>query len=208
MTNRQIFYDDVTPKARRSDIEITNHSIFTLEIDQTLPLFLLAFMMFLHMICYETYSWISSCIKTDNMNMYLRNYVGLLNYHDSLNYHDLNILKIEEEDNRKRLGYSKMNNYSFEKLKKSHIKRKATNKNLLKKDNKKLEDMTILNEPCYDILMNARYRDLFQYVPVIYRDPDQPDKQEYIDSEFVRKCVDLAYIPDSDIIDMRERNID
>lgn len=41
--------------------------------------------------------------------------------------------------------------------------------------------------------MDTRYIDKYQYVPVIYRDLNQPFKQEYTDSDFVRKCVDLAY---------------
>ena len=38
LTNRQIFYDDATPKSRRSDLEITHHTIYHFEFDHTFPL--------------------------------------------------------------------------------------------------------------------------------------------------------------------------
>jgi hypothetical protein len=42
ITNKQIFYNDVTATMRKSDREITNHTIFNIPIDQTFPLFVFA----------------------------------------------------------------------------------------------------------------------------------------------------------------------
>jgi hypothetical protein len=46
LTNRQIFYNEVFATARRSDREITNHSIHNIPMDQTFPLLLLSVALF------------------------------------------------------------------------------------------------------------------------------------------------------------------
>ena len=43
LTNRQIFYNDVTSISRRSEVEITNHSIYNIPLDYSFPLLVIAF---------------------------------------------------------------------------------------------------------------------------------------------------------------------
>jgi hypothetical protein len=100
LTNRQIFYDDAVPTARRSDMEITNHSIFHFEIDQTFPLLVLCFLLLGYMIFYNIFASIWSLIKSDSMNIYLRSVEDLYSYYDSIDQHDLKTLILEEENNR------------------------------------------------------------------------------------------------------------
>ena len=208
LTNRQIFYDDAVPKARRSDTEITNHTISTIEIDQTFPLLIFTFMLLAYMIFYSLYSSVSSLIKTDTMNQYLRSVEDLYNYYDSLDQHDLKNLVLEEDNNRDKLGYSTLNDKALKHFKLSRLKRLKSFKNLTKRENEILDDKTIFNNFTYDLLMDTRYIDMYQYVPVIYRDLNQPFKQEYIDSEFVRKWVDLAYWYDSNPDKLESQEVD
>ncbi|CAI2372771.1 unnamed protein product [Moneuplotes crassus] len=193
LTNKQIFYDEVTAKSKRSDIVITNHTYGTIEIDQSFPLLMVFFILLAYMIFHSIYSSVSSLIKTDTMNQYLRSVEDLFTYYDSLDQHDLKTLVLEEEHNRSILDYSKLNDNILKKYKLSRSKRLKSFKNLSSMQNEIVDDKTIFNNFTYDLLMDTRYIDLYQYVPVIYRDINQPFKQEYRDSEFVRKCTDLAY---------------
>lgn len=193
LTNRQIFYNDAEPKARRSDMEITNHTIFHIEIDQTFPLLIFSFLLLAYMLFYLVSSFVWSLIKTDTMNIFLRSVEDLYTYYDSLDQHDLKTLILEEENNRSQLGYAKTSDTSFKSYKLSRLKRRRSSRALNQIENEILNDKTIFNTFSYDLLLDTRYIDLYQYVPVIYRDLNQPFKQEYIDSEYVRKCVDLAY---------------
>lgn len=198
LTNKQVFYDDASAISRRTDMITTNHTLSTIEIDQTFPLLILTFMLLAYMIFYSIYSSIFSLIKTDTMNQYLRSVEDLYSYYDSLDQHDLKTLILEEDNNRDKLGYSKLNESCLKKYKLSRLKRLQSFKNLSKEQNDILDDKTIFNNFTYDLLMDTRYIDLYQYVPVIYRDLNQPFKKEYIDSEFVRKCIDLAYYAEPD----------
>jgi hypothetical protein len=193
LTNRQIFYDDVAPKARRSDIELTNHTFGNIEIDRTFPLLIFSILLFLYMVFYNMFSFVWDLIQSDTMNIYLRSVENLYSYYDSLDHHDLKTIILEEENNRQNLGYSKLTDTSLKEYKMSRLKRRRSTKIMSKEETDILRDKTIFNQFWYDLLMDTRYIDLFQYTPVIYRDINQPFKQEYIDSNYCRKWVDLAY---------------
>ena len=145
------------------------------------------------MIMYHLLSFIWSVVAHDTMNIYLRSVEGLYSYYDSLDQHDLKTLILEEENMRDQLGYQKTWNDSLIEYKSSRLKRIKSIKTLSSDENDILHDKTIFNQFSYDILMDTKYIDLYQYVPFIYRDINQLNKQEYIDSDYVRRWVDLAY---------------
>lgn len=187
LTNRQIFYNDAEPRARRSDMEITNHTIFHVEIDQTFPLLLFSFFLLAYMLFYLISTFVWSLIKSDTMNIYLRSVEDLYSYYDSVDQHDLKTLILEEDHMREKLGYSKTTDKTLKMYKISRLRRRRSTKGLTELENQILRDKTIFNTFSYDILLDTRYIDQYQYVPVIYRDINDPFKQEYIDSEYVRK---------------------
>lgn len=187
LTNRQIFYDDVEPKARRSDLDITHHNIFKFEFDHSFPLLIFSIMLLGYMILYHLISFIVSIATHDTMNVYLRSVEGLYSYYDSLDQHDLKTLILEEENMRDQLGYQKVTNSALIEYKKSRLKRLKSIRTLSSKENEILHDKTIFNVFSYDLLMDTKYIDMYQYVPFIYRDINQLNKQEYTDSDYVRK---------------------
>lgn len=143
LTNRQIFYDDVEPKARRSDTDITNHTIYHIEIDRTFPLLIFSFGLLAYMIFYLVFSFVWSMIKSDTMNQYLRSVEDLYSFYDSVDQHDLKTLILEEEHMRHRLGYPKISDNSLKQYKLSRLKRRRSSKALTALENDILNDKTI-----------------------------------------------------------------
>ena len=56
-----------------------------------------------------------------------------------------------------------------------------------------IEDKTIFNHHTYDPLVDFRTMDKYQYVPTIHRNNLFSRQKEFIDSDFVRKAIDLPY---------------
>lgn len=156
LTNRQIFYDDVHVKNRRSDNEVTNHTLYNIELDRTFPLLLFFFFLLGYMILYNIFSFIWSLIRSDTMNIYLRSLEGLYTYYDSLDHHDLKAVILEEEHTRTNLNYIKMNDRALKQFKNSRLKRKHSIKKLSKIEAQILLDKTIFNTHNYDLLTNTR----------------------------------------------------
>lgn len=145
LTNRQIFYDDAFPVARRSDPEITNHTAFYVEVDRTFPLLVFSFFLLAYMIFHNVYGFIWSVIKSDTMNVFLRSVEDLYTYYDSLDPHDLKTIILEEENMRNALGYQKMGNDALREYKNSRNKRRKSSKHLTAIENDILFDKTIFN---------------------------------------------------------------
>jgi len=145
LTNRQIFYDEAIPYARRSDIETTGHKLFEFDIDRTFPLLLFSVCLFVYMILYLVFSSIWGIIKSDTMNIYLRSVENLYSYYDSLSQHDLKTMILEEDNNRGKLGYPKLTDTSLKAYKESRMKRRRSSKHFTKEDINELDDKTIFN---------------------------------------------------------------
>jgi len=167
LTNRQIFYNDISPISRWSAIEITNHSIYNIPFDYTFPLLLVAFVILITMslqACGLICVWAAF---DDSIKEELRGVENLFSFYDSLSLDDIDWILSEEKYIVEKLGYFKMsdkqkNSYHFGK-----IKRRQTS--LTDDEIKLLDDKTIFNHPCYDLLFLAKYMDKFQYVPYKHR---------------------------------------
>ncbi|CAI2373992.1 unnamed protein product [Moneuplotes crassus] len=193
ITNRQIFYNDVTPTMRRSDREITNHTFYNIPMDQTLPLLIFMFSLFSIMIIKSFYSIFKYyCMPYSFLKRFLSK-EGLFTYYDSLSLTDAKTLFEEEKYRREDLGYSKLKNRAFLSLKKSISSRKAYERNLTAERRKELIRKTIINVPSYDQLSNLKYQEDYHYIPVHLRRKNLETKRLIPDLDYTRKMVDLAY---------------
>lgn len=143
ITNRQIFYDDVTPTMRRSDRGITNHTLYNIPYDQTFPLLIFMFLLLGIMILKSIYSLLIYFLVPRLRIQHLLSFEDLYCYYDSLEISDALTLVKEEEYRRKELKYSRLNDKTLNNLKYSASLREEIEENLTAEDKNILESKTI-----------------------------------------------------------------
>lgn len=99
----------------------------------------------------------------------------------------------EEEYRRDKLGYSKLNDRTYQNLRYSLALREDFEGNMNSERREHLIDKTIFNIHSYDQLANPKYQDDYQYVPVHLRRNTKQSKNRRADYNFTRKMIDLAY---------------
>lgn len=117
ITNRQIFYNDVTPTMRKSDREITNHTIYNIPYDQTFPLFVFMFVLLAGMMMKSIYSVLKFYLVPRLQIDPFLSIENLYCYYDSLTMTDLKTMVQEEEYRRDKLKYSKLSDRALQNLK-------------------------------------------------------------------------------------------
>lgn len=125
-------------------------------------------------------------------NDHLQSFENLYCYYDSLDLADLKTVVKEEIYSREKLGYARLTNRAFENFKHAINLRREAGNLFSQQEQNILTQKTIFNHVNYDMLLNKKYQNLYQYKPVFYRNTGLREfaPKEY---DFTRKMIDLPY---------------
>ena len=185
LSNKQIFGNDVTPVARRDELEVTNHSLLNVPRDHAYPLLVFAILILCAQLVQEVFILVGRLVLRKDVDDYLSE-EKLLPFPESLYEHDSHAAVEEETDTRERLGYRKLSERLFDRLREG----KDQFQKLSPAEFKELQPKLILNSFSYNKLANRRYAEQFAYTTVVHRE-GPPEDHEL--SDRCKRHVDHAY---------------
>ncbi len=117
LTNRQMFYNETIPKRSKDEPETSNHFVFQKPNNYCFLIVILVVIIIGYMIIYEVFfDFFSLCWKR-SMKEEHKQIEGLPHFYKSLNHNNLALWLEEEELIRRRLGYKKLFDQTYEALK-------------------------------------------------------------------------------------------
>ena len=186
LTNRQMFDNHVLPIRYQQDVDIMEHSISDIQLNQTLILFIGFFLLIIYLVLYDSFHDAFGIFSERSINKHDKTAEDLHNFYHSLSNKNLIDMIEEEKCIREKYAKKKLFDSTYENLIKEYE---------LRLKGKDMVDSKILYDiPSYQFLAQPEYCEEVGYIPLSKRNQSRFNQKQSDIIDNCKRVFDYPYL--------------